>query len=340
MSDTASEHVVHDSTVETVVIHGEERAEVRRDVVELTGSVPLFAVRSRRPSGATRAPVILIHGFAQNRYSWHTNVRSISAYLANEGWDVWNLELRGHGRSRTGTDGRAQQYSDYIADIVRFAQHLPEPAFWVGHSLGASVAYAGAAKQIASATPRGVIGIGGVYQFAQQGHLLPAICKIAHHLPKSRWTESIQINTRISGAILTRFFPLLDAAAYWSPISGWWPGSVEPALTVERMSLGFDWIPVRIWHEMAEWGFANQVPWDAAWRQTDVPLFVVLGDKDSMQFPEDGRTAFDRSNSADKTLRIFNLADDGFHWGHLDLVLGKHAPAHVWPAIHAWMAPR
>ena len=111
-------------------------------------------------------------------------------------------------------------------------------------------------------------------------------------------------------------------------------------LAAERMSHGFDWIPVKIWEEMATWAATDSVPWDAAWRTTNVPVFVVLGDKDSMQYPDDGRVAYDRSGSEDRTLRVFNDWDDGQHFGHLDLVLGCHAPDHVWPAVEAWMGGR
>jgi len=340
MSESDPLHVVHAADIEDVRVDGDHFVTLQREVVELTGEVALWAVRSRRADGATRPPVILIHGFAQNRFSWHTSIRSMSAYLAEQGWDVWNLELRGHGRSRSDPHGRVRAYADYIDDIIRFATHLPEPAFWVGHSLGASVAYAGAAQQVEAARPRGIVGIGGVYRFGQRGRLLPALCRLTNRLPSQQLVEQIQVNTSRTGRFLSACFPFMDTSAYWAPMSGWWPGSVEPELASERMSLGFDWIGVRIWQEMAQWGASDAVPWDAAWRRTDVPLFVILGDKDSMQFPEDGRAAYDRSDSQDKTLRIFNDYDDRVHWGHLDLVLGKYAPAHIWPAVSDWMAER
>src|SRR6185369_1091676 len=65
------------------------------------GSVPLAMVRKRSdPDCGTRAPVLLIHGYGQNRYAWHLPARSFSNYLARAGFDVFNLDLRGHGRSR------------------------------------------------------------------------------------------------------------------------------------------------------------------------------------------------------------------------------------------------
>jgi len=338
MSDSNPDHIVHSSDIESVRVHGEHRAELRREVVELKGDVPLFAVRTRHPDGARHPSVVLIHGFAQNRYSWHTSVRSMSAWLAERGWDVWNLELRGHGRSRQA--GKAEQFSDYVEDILRFQSHLKQPAFWVGHSLGASVAYAGAAAASGAGTPRGVVGIGGVYRFGRTGGLLPQLCRLTHRVPRSRALAKIQVHTRMSGRVLSRLFPLMDSAAYWAPMSGWWPGTIEQELASERMSFGFDWIPVRIWAEMSEWAVTEEVPWDTGWHTTDRPVLVILGDKDSMQYPEDGRAAYDRSGSQDRTLKVFNDWDDGQHFGHLDLVLGRHASEHVWPAVETWMSER
>src|SRR5262245_30265595 len=81
-------------------VDGGRRAKLSKDVV-MTSGTPLGMVRKRRAGGtATKGAVLLLHGFAQNRYTWHTSQRSFSAYLADEGFDVFAGELRGHGRSR------------------------------------------------------------------------------------------------------------------------------------------------------------------------------------------------------------------------------------------------
>ena len=66
----------------------------------------------------------------------------------------------------------------------------------------------------------------------------------------------------------------------------------------------------------------------------------MLGDRDSMLFPEEGTAAYERSGSKDRTLKILDDRDGLTHWGHLDIVLGKQAPVHVWTFIHQWMAER
>jgi len=150
----------------------------------------------------------------------------------------------------------------------------------------------------------------------------------------------IQVHTGLSGRIMARLFPVVDMAAYGMPIAGWWPGSVEPELAKERMRRGFDYIPVRVWQEMASWVEADNVPWDDGWRAAKTPCLIILGDRDSMLYPEEGQAAYDRAGTEDKTLRIFDDRDGLTHWGHLDIVLGKRAPEFVWPAMHQWLAER
>ena len=43
----------------------------------------LAVVRKSRGDLSSRGAVLLVHGFAQNRYSWHLSTRSFVNYLAN-----------------------------------------------------------------------------------------------------------------------------------------------------------------------------------------------------------------------------------------------------------------
>jgi len=332
--------VVHEDDIRTLTVHGDQRAQLRVQVVELPGDQPLWAERSTLPDGPNRPPIVLIHGFAQNRFSWHTETRSMSAWFAAQGWDVWNLELRGHGRSRRRSHTKATTFGDYPTDLTRFAAALSEPAYWIGHSLGASVAYAAVGFSENDPRTRGVIGIGGLYRFGQAGWLIPNIIRLSQKLPTSVGVGDIQVHTGLTGRVLARLFPLMDLAAYGMPIAGWWPGSVEPELAKERMRRGFDYIPIRVWQEMAAWAHTDNVPWDAGWHASTTPCLIMVGDRDSMLFPQEGKAAFDRSGSEDKTLKVLDDSDGYTHWGHLDIVLGKKAPDYVWTAIHEWMEQR
>ena len=330
--------VVHEDGLHRVHIDDGKHESLRIQVVEFTGDPPLWAERFTAPDGPRKPPVILVHGFAQNRFSWHTATRSMAGWLAQQGWDVFNLELRGHGRSRRRSHTLATSFSDYPSDLLNFANALHEPSFWIGHSLGASVAY-----MAGSNTPsacRGVVGLGGLYRFGQAGWLLPTLTRWTQRWPAPINVGDIQVHTGVTGRFLARLFPIMDMAGFTAPITGWWPGSIEPELAKERMRRGFDYIPVRVWQEMAAWSTADRVPWDVGWRATKTPCLIVLGDRDTMLFPAEGRPAYERSGSDDKTLLLLDDQHGLTHWGHLDIVLGKRAREHVWTAVSGWMSDR
>jgi len=330
--------IVHDDEVRSVHIDRGRHTSLRLQVVELPGDPTLWAERITGLEAPTKGPIVLIHGFAQNRFSWHTTHRSMAGWLAEQGWDVFNLELRGHGRSRRRSHTVATSFMDYPGDLSNFSNALYEPPFWVGHSLGASVAYMAAAEGFAAS--RGIVGLGGLYRFGQAGWLLPRLTRRTRQLPMGVSFGDIQVHTGVTGRAFARLFPLLDLAAFGAPIAGWWPGSIEPELAKERMRRGFDYIPVRVWQEMSEWSSADRVPWDDGWRTSTTPCFIVLGDRDTMLYPDEGMAAFERSGAEDKTVLVLDDTHGLTHWGHLDIVLGKHAQEHVWTAVDTWMTDR
>ncbi len=327
------------------VTHGDARVRLHKEVVKLAGELPLALVRKHLPGGPTLPPVMLVHGFAQNRYSWHSSKRSISAWLAAKGHDVWNLELRGHGRSREAGQG-AERFADYVTDALRASEALPGPAFWIGHSLGGAVLYGASTRTVtqgadrAGVRPLGVIGIGALFRFGQANPAMAMLTRATHALRELPIMGRFQVRTQLAGQLIGKLYGLSDATGYAVPLSGWWPGSLEPEILQERLRDGFDWTSVTVWQEMSRWAAEGRVDFEDAWTRTDLPLLVLLGDRDHLLPPQDGRAAYDLSGSQDKTLRIFDDWHDEVHWGHLDLVLGKKAPDHVWPVLAAWMAAR
>ena len=326
------------------VTDGEERVKLHKEVLRLEGDLPLAVVRKHRLKGPKGPPVVLVHGFAQNRYSWHTSRRSFSAWLADRGFDVWNLELRGHGRSREAGKGGAERFDDYVEDVLQISKALPGPAFWVGHSLGGAALYAAATRALGperqGVAPRGVVGIGALYQFGQANPVMGALARATHAMRDLPIMGRFQVRTQLAGQIISRLYGLSDVTGYAVPLSGWWPGSIEPELLQERLREGFDWTSVTVWQEMSRWAAQGHFDYDEAWRHTNVPLLVTLGDRDHLLPPEDGRAAYDRSGSSDRTLHLFDDWNHEVHWGHLDLILGRYARKHVWPTLERWLQER
>lgn len=311
--------------------HGGASVRLWKERIVIDGRI---AVVRKRLAGLTGPRVVLVHGFAQNRYTWHLSRRSLSAWLASEGFDTWNLELPGHGNSRSPAGSPA--FAEYVADIRRVAEVMGEPAFWVGHSLGGAVAYAAA-----TVVPmRGVIGIGALFRFAQANLALKALCSFSGMMEGRRLLGALNVRTNLAGRLLARLYGITDIAGYAFPISGWAPGSIEEDLLAERLRTGFDWTSANVWFDMARWGVSGRFDYEDAWGTTDVPLLVLGGDLDHLMLPEDARTAYDLSGSTDRTWHLFDDYTTGVHWGHLDLIVGHAAPRFVWPMLRDWMRAR
>jgi pimeloyl-ACP methyl ester carboxylesterase len=80
------------------------------------------------PDGPT---VILLHGGGQTRHAWGSTAR----VLAERGWHVYRVDLRGHGESDWPDDGDYGPEA-FAGDVYAIATALPEPPVLVGASLG------------------------------------------------------------------------------------------------------------------------------------------------------------------------------------------------------------
>jgi len=114
---------------------------------------------------AVPEPVILCHGLLSNRFNVDLSEEtSLARHLRDEGFDVWVMELRGHGGSRRLRPGPAFDWTldDYIqrdlpAVVARVKQLTgAERVHWFGHSLGGMLLYGacalpGMAEQFRSA---------------------------------------------------------------------------------------------------------------------------------------------------------------------------------------------
>ncbi len=320
--------VVSEADVVQHAQHGEP-VRLHKQHIRVDGRLALV-----RKFTAAGPKVVLVHGFAQNRYSWHSTNRSFSAWLAARGFDVYTLELRGHGNSRASQG--PERFSDYVDDAVVVAEALSEPAFWVGHSLGGGVSYAAATR----VSLRGVVGIGALYRFAQANRTLHWLCRASTLIRGRRFLGNVSVRTRLAGNLLSKLYGISDIAGYAFPISGWAPESIEPDILAERLERGFDWTSLHVWLDMAKMGASGEFEYDDAWSRADVPLLCIAGDLDHLMLPADARVAYDRSGSKDRTWMLLDDWNTGMHWGHLDMVIGTHAPAVVWKPIHDWMTAR
>jgi len=105
------------------------------------GGVELFW-QGWLPAGDPRGVVLLCHGLGEHSGRYGNVVDA----LVPEGWAVYGVDHRGHGRSG-GRRAHLRRYADWLADYDAFrravaARHLGLPVFLLGHSMGGQIALA------------------------------------------------------------------------------------------------------------------------------------------------------------------------------------------------------
>lgn len=330
------------------VVEGEERARFIKEVIAAReGRHPIAMVRKRLAGQReTRAAVLLIHGFGQNRYTWHTSRRSFVNYLACAGFDVFNLELRGRGRSRKFGARDDTNLDDYIREdvpaalrtVVRLSGH--KKPFLVGHSMGGLISYCAAGSSLRGEIA-GVVTIGSPYRFGLGSKFLKFAAPLFYG---ARLTGAFDrdppIPVRLIGRHLSKRAKLWDNRYIPMPMRIWAPGSMEPEVLKENLEAAFEHTRmgialgiVSIGREAALKSHDGLLDYGLAFELTDLPILVVAGTHDGLIPPASVRPAYERSRSSDKTYREFAL-------GHIDLILGRDAPFTVWPLVRTWLSAR
>ncbi len=318
--------------------------------------VPLAMVRKRHAAAdaradepvarPTRGAVLLLHGFGQNRYAWHLPARSFSNYLAAEGFDVFNLDLRGHGRSRSLGARPPRELGEYVredvpvavAEVKKLSGH--DRVFLVGHSLGGLIAYAAAPALEGSVA--GVVSLGSPYQFTRGSRFLSFLGTLMLALDRTVPLGNAAIPLKEAGEVMRLLRVFVESPLFPLPLRGHAPGSIEPRVLGQHMSLAMDRGSIAVMRSLflraAEarasghslgvlYGFAS------AFEHIDLPLLVIAGSKDDLAPPEAVRPAYERCASSDKTYRVFPS-------GHIDLLVGRDAPFTIWPLVASFLTAR
>ncbi len=304
---------------------------------------------------ASRGAVLLLHGYAQNRYAWHTSLRSFASFLAAEGFDVWNLDFRGAGRSREMGTPAAASFADYVeGDLPRAVSRIlaatgERRLFLVGHSLGGAVAcaFAGRAPELV----RGIVTLCGLYDFGRRNRfvrLLGLAARALEGFGVAPYVLPDPLPTDVVGRALAFSRAAWDTRlASLLPLQAWAPGSIEDEVILESIRRSFEPASLGLTLGLARMARGGTFC-DARGRsylgdfeaRAEVPILVATGCADPLITCDDSRGAVDRSRARDKTLRRFETTDGGVGWGHIDLIMGRNAPEHVWPEVAGWLAAR
>lgn len=106
-------------------------------------------------------PLLFVHGAWCGAWIWTEHLLD---HVADQGFDAYALDLRGHGHSDGHRHLRWTRIRDYVADVARVAAELGPDTVPIGYSMGGFVVQKylerhrpPAAALVASVPPRGVL---------------------------------------------------------------------------------------------------------------------------------------------------------------------------------------
>lgn len=347
---------MNSSRIRVSAINNNETVKYYRTIHEVTtgDGMNLIMTQKTPVDKKPKSYVMLVHGLGQNRYTWTLSKRSLENYLIDNGFETFNIELRGHGLSRANGSDYPKDFETYLNyDIPAFMDaisHLTkgEKVFFTGHSLGGSIAYCTGARF--NDRLAGIISIGGPFNMAEGNRLLKAIAHTGVTLGKLYPFPHLRPDVfyiDYIGILASLGLGFFDHRLNHIPLQVWYPESIERDILEERITKGFDRTSFNVVKFFFEWGARGKftssdgkINFEEQIKNLTVPILFVNGDCDVAVPAESVREAYEKAGSADKIFKIFGNETPDLHWGHCDLICGKHAPDITWPYMLNWMNER
>jgi alpha-beta hydrolase superfamily lysophospholipase len=326
------------------------RAETREAAVHFmtTADGWRLALSHYPPHGESRPcfPVLLCHGLGANRFSFDLGREpSLATYLARAGFDVWSLELRGHGRSdRPGLLSQRHfgwAFDDYLhrdlpAAIATVKTMTGKPQLHVvGHSMGGMLflCHCGVDAEIRSA-----IAIASSLDFRRTEsdfvRLLPWKW-LAYTLPAIPVGLLTVLVAPFTGRITNRCEEFLM-----------WGANVDPVVTRLHYANTFQAISSPVLLQLStvfEVGGLHSGTGagylDLAARSR-VPTLFLAADRDRQCSADACRRTYEQLEQWCQAHRLVVFGKETGqqeHYGHFDLLLGKRAALEVFPEIEHWL---
>ena len=309
--------------------------------------VPLCSTMLESADGPPRGTVLLIHGFGQNRITWHSRQFSFAEHHAELGWAVHLVELRGAGRSGDAGAPFAESLADYVLkDLPSIVEELvlpvrDAPVFVMGHSIGGLLACTMAAWNPGVITGAAAVASPGRMKFPRFLDPLVAYLGVRESVPLPAFIRRrvnrapflMDVGGQMTAALLLAGFERLIP----HKLKPWRTGGMDDDALVERVTEGFDRIGLGVYLELGEWAATGQlrIPGateDLIARFADLkePVLLVSSPRDVLAPTKAALNEEMFPNAAVTPVVVPDM-------GHCDILVGPEAPKRVWPKIIEWL---
>jgi polyhydroxyalkanoate synthase subunit PhaC len=300
----------------------------------------------KRPD-KNRLPILLCPGLSSTRFTFDLGESfSLARHLSEAGYDVWVMELRGHGFSEKPGFFRGKSFGwnfdDHILEDAPAALHhvlkttRSKKVHWIGHSVGGILGFA-----YLSQTPQAPIASltavassldysCGPCDFRELSRLLP-LARIFPFVPFGWMSRTI-------APFLARFHGLFEKLYAW-------PENMLPFAFRTLAANNFVTISSPVLEQLAtalkEGGLVSQdgkIRYFEDLKNIKTPVLAIAGDQDRQCGSVAVQQTLDSVGSEVKELAIFGPKQGHqSHYGHFDLLVGKKSKDEVFPKILSWV---
>lgn len=298
------------------------------------------AVKRFRPKGpaARRTPVLCVPGLGADSHNFDAPAPfGLGPYLAEQGFDVWAVDLRGTGLSPVhGKQWREITFDDFLRlDLPAVVEHVCATSgspdlMWLGHSMGGLLMYATLGTGRGARVKAGVA-ICSPLGFPTRWNVAPIFEPVAF------LGEAI---TGLHAGTLLRFFAplLLRRKDPWNR-RFLELDQIDAKFARRLMYHAVQDIPRALALQFRDWvhndafrSVDTSVDYRARLAGVRTPVQLILAPNDGLGVPAAARRAIDLLEDVEV---VTCCTADGFSadFGHIDVVFGKHAPTEIFPRI-------
>jgi pimeloyl-ACP methyl ester carboxylesterase len=290
-----------------------------------------------------RRPLLIVPGYGMNSFifSYHPRGLSLEGYLAQAGFEVWRVDLRGQGASRSIGGGDEYRLEDLaLTDLdvaLRAALERSRTgaakADIIGASLGGTIMFVHAA--LTKDAPIGsLVAIGSPVRWVD---VHPAI-KIAFSWPTLVGLVRFKGTRKLAGAAL----PLLAKRTPWL-LSIYMNAEITDTSAAAEMVRTVEDPNRHVNRQIAHWIkdrdlVLRGVNISDALSHLENPLLCVTARGDGIVPRRTAEFPFRASGSPDK--RLLEVGDEQLAVAHADLFISNEAHARVFEPLASWLARR
>ena len=324
-------------------------------------------------------PVVLCHGLSYNSYFWDLSKEiSLPRYLAQQGYDVWSVSLRGAGFSDQPAANIMRKFTVGALDpgfLLTAQNRNPSKAFfneysvddhinydlpavielvkqktqakkvhWIGHSMGGMIMFAYLATHPESAQD--------VDSFVAVS--VPMI--MFHPLNNAMQMHVDNVDAIKAGNVVLSTTPDSLVARI---LGKWVPPTTSETLFLNRenvtdgtlrflglwaqegISTGQITQLLDLAAEQEFYSLDKKIYYTALLSKVTTPTFFLVGQLDNMSTVGAVKYSHREVSSQQKAFRLFGrINGHRANYGHDDIIIGRHAKAEVFPEILKWLDER